>query len=443
MIPNNIELEKTVLGKILNLEKFEIQAKYVDDITEDFFFTQQNKNVFNAINSCVEQNTLAYPHYLIEKNLVDDDALVDIMTYKFESNQKMKYSINELKLIAYRRGAIYKAQEFINDMSRGEDVVAKSEKFLLETTNSLTYGKKRKRKTSKDMIKSSINGIKSGTNKDNLVEYGVDFIDSRIYHERGQMHIIGAKPGHGKTAFGITCVRNAILSGKRCVFFVKESSKEELFERMIAQQTGVGYNDFKFNWESLAVNLQRRIISAYKMFADVWDLIHFFGSDDYIHDLSQIDEIATGITEDHGRIDFIVVDYIQNMKAPRWMRNANKAEVIEYNTEGLNSLYKRLKVAGILLAQLNRDVNGKPHLANLKGASALEQEGHIVSFLHRKEGTEAVDGMVHTEFYNEKQRLGPQFSGVNLGLKVPAVDFVEMTGYTKSDAPKKLQRPTI
>jgi len=443
MIPHNLELEKTVLGKLLNIEKFELQAKFVDDINESFFYDAKAQQVFTAINSCIEQNTLASPMHLITRNLVDDDALTDVLTYKFETNQKMSYKINDLKLLAYRRDAIDKAQQFISDMSRGDDVVAVSEKYLLETTNSLTYGKRRKRKNSKDMMKTSIMGIRTGSNKDNLVEYGVPFIDSRIKHERGQMHIIGAKPGVGKTAIGLTIVRNAILAGKRCVFFVKESSKEELFERMIAQETGVAYNDFKFEWEELASNLQSRVISAYELFTKVWDKVHFFGCDDYIHDLSSMDEITTDVIDQYGVVDFVVTDYIQNMKAPRWMRNANKHEIIEHNTEGLNSMYKRLKVAGILLAQLNRDINGKPHLANLKGASALEQEGHIISFLDRPQGTEEKDGHVYTEFYNEKQRLGAQFSGVHLGLKVPAVDFVEMPNYSKEYDVPKLKQPTI
>ncbi len=443
MLPSNLELEKTVLGKLLNLEKFEIQAKFVDDMSDELFHSIQTNNVFKAIKSCIEQNTLASPMHLITKNLVHDNDLTDILTYRFETNQKMSYKINDLKLLAYRREAIDKANIFIHDMARGEDIVSKSEQFLLETTNSLTYGKKRKRKNSKHMMKNSINGIRTGSNKDNLVEYNVDFIDSRIQHERGQMHIIGAKPGHGKTAMGLTVVRNAILAGKRCIFFVKESSKEELFERMIAQETGVAYNEFKFNWEELNSNLQSRVIRAYELFGKVWENIHFFGCDDYIHDLSQIDEITADVIDEYGVIDFHITDYIQNMKAPRWMKNAPKHEIIEHNTEGLNSMYKRHNVAGVLLAQLNRDINGKPHLNNLKGASALEQEGHIISFLYKQDGTEVVDGMVHTEFYNEKQRLGSQFSGVNLGLRVPAVDFVEMTGYTKADHPAKLQQPQI
>lgn len=442
-LPHNIELEKTVLGKLLNIEKFEVQSKFVDDMNEDFFYDDCSKSVFNAIRSCIEENTLASPMHLITRDLVNDDALTDVLTYKFETNQKMSYKINDLKLLAYRRSAIKKSQEFISDMSRGIDIVSKSEKFLLEVTNELTYGKKRKRKTSKDMIQNSIKSIQSGTNKEKLVEYGVDFIDSRIYHERGQMHIIGAKPGHGKTAIGLTIARNAISSGKRCIFFVKESSKEELFERMIAADTGVAYNDFKFNWEGLAPNLQGRVIRSYKHFADVWDKVHFFGCDDYTHDLSQINEITTDIVDEYGLVDFVFVDYIQNMKAPRWMNNSPKHEIIEYNTEGLNSMFKRNKVAGVVLAQLNRDINGKPHLSNLKGASALEQEGHIISFLYRKDDAKSENGMIHTEFYNEKQRLGAQFSGVNLGLKVPSVDFVEMKGYSKNDLPPKLEQPKI
>jgi replicative DNA helicase len=442
-MPQNIELEKTVLGKLLNLEKFEIQVKYISEMTESFFSTFQTIQVFKAIASCVDQNTLAYPHYLIERKLVDDDSLTDIMTYKFESNQKMKYKINELKLLAYRREVIESAHKFIDDMHKGEDIVAKSEKFLLETTNALSYGKKRKRKTSKDMIKSSYQNITTGKTYENLISYGVDFLDSRIYHERGQTHIIGAKPGVGKTAIGLTVVKNAVLKGRRCVFFVKESTKEEIFERMIAQEANVSYSDFKFNWSGLTPNIQQRIINMYKKFSEIWDRIHFFGCDDYKHTASEIDEILTSVTEEHGQIDIVVTDYVQNMNPPRWMRSSPRHEIISHNIEKLSSIHKEHKVAGIVLAQLNRDTNGKPHIDNLKGSSMLEQEAHIITFLHRDRNMEPVENKLPTEIYCEKQRLGSEFSGVTIGLKIPSIEFVEMSGYTKSDQPPKLQQPKI
>jgi replicative DNA helicase len=159
MTPQNIELEKTVLGKLLNLEKFETQAKYIDQMNEEFFSTYQTKEVYRSMRSCVDQNTLASPMHLIEKNFVDNDSLVDILTYKFESNQKMIYKINDLKLLAYRREAIKKAEDFIKDLSNGEDVISKSEKFLLETTNALSYGKRRKRKNASHMIKNSLTNV--------------------------------------------------------------------------------------------------------------------------------------------------------------------------------------------------------------------------------------------------------------------------------------------
>ena len=442
-IPHNLELEKTVLGKLLNIEKFELQAKFVDDMNESFFFDIKAQEVFNAINSCIEQNTLASPMHLIERNLVDDDALTDVLTYKFETNQKMSYKINDLKLLAYRREAIHKASVLIDKMSRGDNVVGDSEKFLLEMESALTYGKKRKRKTSKQMMKSSLNNVMTGASLKNLVSYGVPFLDSRINHERGQTHIIGAQPGIGKTAIGLTVVRNAILAGKRCVFFVKESTKEELFQRLIAQNTGIAYNDFKFNFAGLNSNEQQRIINHYKIFNDLWHNVHFFGCEDYDHSLSQMDEILSGIVEEHGVVDLVIEDYVQNMPAPRWMNNPPKHEIISYNMEGLSAMHKRYKVAGVTLAQLNRDINGKPHITNLKGSGKLEEEGHIITFLHRDRNIEMVDGMLPTELYCEKHRLGSDFSGVMIGLKVPSIDFAEMRGYNKSDQPQKLQQPTI
>ncbi|RLC69231.1 MAG: hypothetical protein DRH97_00025 [Chloroflexi bacterium] len=441
--PKNIELERTVLGKLLSIEKFEIQSKFIDDMDSSFFYLAENVEVFTAIKSCIEQNTLASPIHLIERSMVDDNSLTDILTYRFETNQKMSYKINDLKLLAYRREAIHKANEFICDMMRGEDVVNKSEKFLLETESALTYGKKRKRKTSKQMMKKSLEDVMTGACYKNLVSYGVPFLDARINHERGQTHIIGAQPGIGKTAIGLTIVRNGILANKRCVFFVKESTKEELFERMIAQNTKISYSQFKFNFQGLGKNEQNRIIQHYKIFNDAWSNVHFFGCDDYDHSLSQMDEILSGIIEEHGPVDLVVEDYVQNMPAPRWMKNPPKHEVISYNMEGLSAMHKRHKVAGVTLAQLNRDINGKPHITNLKGSGKLEEEGHIITFLHRERNTQPVEGKIPTEIYCEKHRLGAEFSDITIGLELPGVDFVEMPHYQKSDQPPNLNKPKI
>ena len=117
--------------------------------------------------------------------------------------------------------------------------------------------------------------------------------------------------------------------------------------------------------------------------------------------------------------------------------------MLSAGVEGLSAMHKRHKVAGVTLAQLNRDINGKPHITNLKGSGKLEEEGHIISFLHRDRNIEPIDGMLPTELYCEKHRLGSEFSNVMIGLKLPHIDFVEMSGYSKSDQPAKLQKPEL
>lgn len=444
MLPQNVELEKTVLGKLLNLTGFEEQLKYVDMIQRDFFSVHQTFEVFNAIESCVENNTLANPHYLIEHNLVNDDSLVDILTYKFESNQKMVYSINDLKLLACRRKIIHDAHELSQIMIKGRDVASNGEKMLLQITNTLNYGKRRKRKDSAHMMKTSLENIIHGHGLKNLVKYNVPFLDIRCNHERGQTHVIGAQPGVGKTAIGLTIARAAILAGKRVVFFVRESTKEELFERMIAMESGLPYDLFKFRSGEMTSPEFTRLKQAYSTFHQFRGNIHFFGCDDYDHSLSQMDEILDDITQDNGVIDIVIEDYIQNMPKPRWMpANTPTHEIISYNMEGVSSMHKRHKVAGITLAQLNRDMKGKPHITNLKGSSMLEQEGHIITFLHRERNTAPVEGKIPTEIYCEKHRLGAEYDGVTIGLRLPQIDFVEMTGYFNNDQPKRLVRPTI
>ena len=170
------------------------------------------------------------------------------------------------------------------------------------------------------------------------------------------------------------------------------------------------------------------------------DNIHLFGCDDYDHSLSQMDEILENVTQEYGPVDIVVEDYIQNMRAPRWMRNAPAHEVIAHNMEGVSAMHKRHNVAGITLAQLNRGMDGMPHITNLKGSSMLEQEAHIITFLHRERNTPLNNGMLKTKIYCEKQRLGPEFAPIDIGLKVPNIEFVEGR-FTEEDQPKRQDMP--
>ena len=59
-----------------------------------------------------------------------------------------------------------------------------------------------------------------------------------------------------------------------------------------------------------------------------------------------------------------------------------------------------------VLSQLNRESRkGKPHMEHLKYASTIENEAHVITFLHREEGAQAVNGVMQTEWYSDKTRV--------------------------------------
>lgn len=439
-LPSNIELEKTVLGRLLDISEFSMQAKYSDMMTDEFFTTDQTKAVFNAIARCVEQHTLASVFVVKEKNLCNNDQITDIITYQFDSKQKTIYQINELKTLDYRRKIMLSANDFIGAIARGENVVSDSESFLLNANELLSYGAKRRRKTGEQVLKRSLEDLKKQADSSTLVKYNMPWMDKRYNHERGQTHILAATPGTGKTAMALTITSNAIEASKRCVVFVGESSTQEMWERLIAMRAGIGYADYKFNFYGLNSGQQARIASVYKYLMTKTDLCHFVGINDYNHTASSISAILGSIIDDYGQVDICITDYVQNMRPPKFLINAPTHEKITYNAERLDAIHKEYNVAGIVLAQLNRDINKRPTITNLKGSSMLEQIGHIITFLHRDRNTPVKDGLLPTEIYCEKQRLGPEYAPIKIGLAVPSVEFIEGR-FTESDRPEKIEKP--
>jgi replicative DNA helicase len=87
------------------------------------------------------------------------------------------------------------------------------------------------------------------------------------------------------------------------------------------------------------------------------------------------------------KIELIVIDYLQLMKAPG--TNSRQEEVAEISS-GVKAIAKELHVPILILAQLNRDTERagttgpvKPKLSSLRESGAIEQDADVVAFLHR------------------------------------------------------------
>jgi len=227
--------------------------------------------------------------------------------------------------------------------------------------------------------------------------------------------ILAARPGVGKTAFGLNMARHVSVEKKIpvCIFSL-EMSKEELVDRLLVRQ---GLID--------AWKLKTGQLSS----ADFDSLSEAMGvlaeAPLYIDDTPglTVTELRTRARrlQVEKDIKLIVVDYLQLMHGNS---RDNRVQEVSEISQGLKNLARELKVPVLALAQLSRAMEargGRPRLSDLRESGSIEQDADVVMFLYREdeENREIVSCSI------EKHRNGPTGS-FNLYFNGKQVSFFDI-----------------
>ena len=200
----------------------------------------------------------------------------------------------------------------------------------------------------------------------------------------GQLVIIGARPGMGKTAFALAlALRAAVHKAKRVLFFSLEMSVEELSERAVA--AGAKVDLYRLQSGELDGVELGHVDRAIGELRDA-DLI--LNADPTV----RVGDIRLAALRERARggIGLVVVDYLQLMSGAAKARSAEnrQAEVAEIS-RSLKLLARELEVPIIALSQLSRNLESRhdkrPQLSDLRESGALEQDADLVLFLYRDE----------------------------------------------------------
>lgn len=230
----------------------------------------------------------------------------------------------------------------------------------------------------------------------------------------GQLIVLAAGPGTGKTSLAANImVHAAIKQAKNVLFFSLEMTKTEVAGRIVsfvanidAQKLRTGnlngkdFNDIYEAAEELqAASLfidDRSMVTPYDVLAQARKLNH-----------------TLHLKKPGDKIDLVVVDYIQIMK-PGGHAESRALEVAQI-TGGLKAIAKEMKVPVLALSQLNRDRakragtdSKRPQLSDLKDSGAIEADADVVLFIHREQ-TPDFDSRApaEAEIIVAKQRSGP------------------------------------
>jgi replicative DNA helicase len=214
--------------------------------------------------------------------------------------------------------------------------------------------------------------------------YGLD--RNTLGLEKKTHTIVGARPGVGKTAFGMALTLHMQVSnwnvdahGRPPVvgWFSMEMTEEQLSQRVIATIAGVDARELHLG--RLSSEQWRRVADAEQILANM----RIFFDDRCGLSVPMMRQAARRIKQDEGSLDVLIIDYLQLGDGETNGRENRQQEVSRF-CGGVTEMGKQMDLCVISLAQLNRNANNsRPTLADFRESGRLEQDAHTAIGLHR------------------------------------------------------------
>lgn len=247
----------------------------------------------------------------------------------------------------------------------------------------------------------------------------------------GELIILAARPGIGKTSLAMNVATHAALKEDKAVgIFSLEMPADQLLMRLLASCARVDMKKLRGG------RLSPHDEEKFQEMAG-----QLYNAPLYIDDtggLSPYDLRAKArrLKQKDPRLSLLVIDYLQLMHV-KGRVESRQLEVAEIS-RSLKQLAKELEVPIIALSQLNRKVEerkgGKPMLSDLRESGAIEQDADVVMFIHREDEGEGEgggggeeqrsSGVIPVELIVAKQRNGP----------VGSIDLVFLSEYTRFES---------
>lgn len=193
----------------------------------------------------------------------------------------------------------------------------------------------------------------------------------------GEFCVLAARPSVGKTALAAQIAGHNAARGRLVYFVSLEMDDVELVQRDICALAGV--NSRSIRTGNISEGESQALLAGCERFRQRTIRI------DSRPELKVYDIRRKARQLVKEGLSLIVVDYI-GLITPSDYRAPREQQVARISRE-LKSLAKELNVPVLCLSQLNRAIaeDERPSLANLRESGAIEQDAHMVMFIHRPE----------------------------------------------------------
>ncbi|EPX62376.1 Replicative DNA helicase [Cystobacter fuscus DSM 2262] len=250
----------------------------------------------------------------------------------------------------------------------------------------------------------------------------------------GELIILAARPGVGKTSFAMNIATHVALQedAKAAAIFSLEMPADQLLMRLLASCARVDMKKLRGGRltphdEEKFQEMAGKLYNAPLYIDDSGGLSPF-----------DLRAKARRLKQRDPRLSLIIVDYLQLMHQ-KGKVESRQLEISEIS-RSLKQLSKELEVPIIALSQLSRKVEerkgGKPMLSDLRESGAIEQDADVVMFIHREDQGEGEGGgevrtssAIPVQLVIAKQRNGP----------IGDIDLVFLAEYTRFESRARME----
>ena len=390
-LPFNNEAEMSVLG-VAFISKDEVD-KICESVNEDMFFDEKNKCLFNAIKSLHDQKIpidLTTVKNELEKtkkiNIVNINHITEVID-SVVTSANIDYYISMLNDYYTRRELINSATGIVENAYNEEDVTRLqdyAEKSILLAVRNRSVSElipistvlKNAHDKLEDLAKNKklITGLETGF---------YDFDKLTTGFQGGEMIILAARPGMGKTALALNMATYAgKTTNKAVAIFNLEMPAEMLVNRMISS---VGRIDsYKLQTGNMHEKDWQRYNEAMSQLAET----NIYIEADAGTTISEIRAKCRRLASSDKGLGLVIIDYLQLINSGSKKVESRQVEVSDIS-RSLKTMALELNVPVIALSQLSRTAEKResnvPMLADLRESGSLEQDADMVLFINRKD----------------------------------------------------------
>lgn len=391
--PQALEAESSILGSMM------IDPRVIDDvlisIETDDFYSHANQLIFDEIKTLSEKNQPCDPvtvaESLTDKGRIDEVGGMSVLGGMAKNTPSTGNAKAYCKIVREKsalRKIIQSGQDMINlamnpEGRTAEDIVNESGAIVTDLNLDSTRNTNRRLD---EIFKANLAALEHGfKNKKSImgVKTGLELIDRRINGlQPEKLIIVAGRPSMGKTTLAMNMLENAcLIEGAVVQGFGMEQSGEEFGEKILSSHGRVDFSRIKTP-SMLQSDDWPRLTNAVSNGVDK----RFFIDDKPAMSLNYIRSVSRKTLAREGRLDAIMVDYLQLMEHAK---SARKDLDIGDISRGMKNLARELKCAVILLSQLNRGLESRPDkrplMSDLRESGSIEQDADVILMLYRDE----------------------------------------------------------